>query len=121
MTSETEVIPPKTSPWMSLLGFYSESQALGQVRLPWVPTDPHLEQVVRDAVEYVGQLERPQQLVPRFREIPTDVFSERESKLRGEPTFAEHLAGINESSFKMVEISKLRAFQPHLNLEFVER
>ena len=121
MSKESGAIAPKTSPWKSLLGFLPESQALEMIRIPGVASDPKLEQTVRTAVEYVHRLERPPDSSPRLAEIPSGIFSEREGKLRGESTFAEHLAGINESQFQMVEISKLHVFQPNLNLEFVER
>jgi len=76
---------------------------------------------IRKAVEFVGRLEGRKDLKPEVRPIDEGRIEERRGKLESEPTFQEYLHAVSEHSLAEVEIEKLRAFQPNLNLEYVNR
>ncbi len=109
--------------WKSLLGFYGENDALNIVRSQGIPLEPSeeesLKHAIKDAVEYVAQISGRKNLKPEIKEIPNE-HQQRLAKVQDEPTFKEHLAGIQDHSFGFVEIEKLHCFQPNLNMEYVE-
>ncbi len=117
--------PLRVSDWKSLLGFYTEAEAMTIIRSQGIPVDSNKEQAlseqIRMAVEHVRSFRGRRALRPQITEIPAKDIQDRRTKLEDEPTFREHLAGILEHSLASVEIDKLHAFQPNLNIEYVER
>ena len=108
-----------------MLGFFNEAEAINIIRSQGIPLAPEVEaklsQDIRRAIEYVSVLRGREGLMPRIRSITEGDFAERQSKLTSDPTFQEHLVGATHHSFAMVELEKLHAFQPNLNLEYVAR
>jgi hypothetical protein len=117
--------PLRSSNWKSLLGFHTEAEAMTIIRSQGIPLDSDKEQAlseqIRMAVEHVRSFSGRRTLRPQIIEIPEKDFQDRRKKLEDEPTFREHLVGIHEHSLASVEIDKLHAFQPNLNIEYVER
>jgi hypothetical protein len=117
-------LPPKFSIWKSLFGFYTEDEAMTIIKSQGIPLDSteeqSLAQQVRFAIVHVQSLKNRKALAPQIMEIPKVVIEERRKKLEEEPTFREHLIGVRESSLASVELDKLHAFQPNLNMEYVE-
>lgn len=116
--------PPKTK-WKSLLGFFSETDALNIVKSQGILLSSDQEEAltrdVRRSVEHVKILQGRRDLAPKIGEIPAAAFKKRREDLENEPTFKEHLVGIDDYTFALVEPQNLHAFQPHLNLEYVNR
>ncbi len=117
--------PLRHSDWKSLLGFYTEAEAMNMIKSQGIPLDSDKEQTlteqIRKAVEYVKSLTGRRTLRPAITDIPDKDFVDRRKKLEAEPTFREHLVGIHEHSYAFVEIDKLHAFQPNLNIEYIDR
>jgi hypothetical protein len=72
-------------------------------------------------LEYCKTLTGRRGLTPSIKPIPPEQFAQREKSLRDESTFKEHLEGVTDNSFGLVELGKLHAFQPNLNLEYIKR
>ncbi len=112
------------SEWKSLLGFFSETEALGIVRSQGVQLDADKDRALSDkiaeAVRYVKSLAGRRSLSPEIRDMPHG-FDDRAKQLQGDPTFQEHTTGISDWSLALVELDKLHVFQPNLNVEYVER
>ncbi len=118
-------LPLRFSPWKSLLGFFTEAEAMNMIRSSGISLDSSKEQVVSDqirlAVEYVKSLRDRRILRPQITELTGTDVQDRRKKLEDELTFREHLVGIHEHALVSVEIDKLHAFQPNLNMEYVDR
>ncbi len=106
------------------MGFIGQDAAISLVKSQGIVLGPDTETVLSEqiakAVDYVGSLSGRRNLTPEIREIPSGLFNDRQQKLVAEPTFQEHLTGMDHHSFALVEVAKLHAFQPNLNLEYVE-
>src|SRR2546426_893670 len=115
--------PLRFSTWKSLLGFYTETEAMNVIRSQGISLDSNeeraLSEQLRLAIERVRSLRDRKTLRPQITEIPNSVVQDRRKKLEDEPTFREHLVGIQEHSLASVEVDKLHAFQPNLNMEYV--
>lgn len=116
---------PKRSKWKSLLGFLGRDQAITIIKSQGIRLEDKEEQdlveQINKAVNYVNSLSGRKNLKPERKEVPSPSWPAREAKLRAEPTFQEHLIGMDEHSFAMVEIAKIHAFQPNLNPDYIER
>src|SRR6266705_249861 len=121
MTESAVITPSRTSDWKSLLGFLPETEALNAGASVGLPFDQKTEQAVRDGLDYVKTISGRKGVTPRSKPIPAQLFEEREQKLRIDPTFREHLIGASDLSFRLVEIGRIHAFQPHINLEYIKR
>ncbi len=109
-----------------MLGFLTEAEAIGSVKLQGVQLRPEQEaklvENVKRAIAYTSSITGRKTVVPELRPIPSELIGNRETLLRNEPTFREHLIGMSEDfSIAQIEIAKLHAFQPNLNLEYVQK
>jgi hypothetical protein len=110
---------------VSTRGFFTEAEAMTIIKAQSIPLDGNLEQVlseqIRLAIEYVNSLRGRRTLSPQMTELRETDIQDRRKRLEDEPTFREHLIGVREHSFVSVELAKLHAFQPNLNMEYVSR
>ena len=117
-------LPFKTLKWKSLLGFFSEQDALNFIKSLAVPlSEANMQELsdrIREAIKHVSSLTGRNKIIPEICPISVGGFREREQKLRIEPTFSEHAIGMKELTFGMVEIKKCRAFQPNINLDYTQ-
>ncbi len=122
-----ESMPPDfpRSTWKSLLGLFTEAEAMTIIRAQGIPLDADKERAlseqIRLAMEYVTSLRGRRTLSPQIIELRETDIQDRRKRLEDEPTFREHLVGIREHSIVSVELAKLHAFQPNLNMEYVNR
>lgn len=114
---------PIPVPWMALFGFMSETEALDYVRRQGLQLSEAEIAEVRGksklARDYVDSTKARSSLRPQTQPFPSK-FDSHLDAVRKEPTFQEHLAGVTDSQFVMIELGKVVAFQAYLNCEYLE-
>jgi hypothetical protein len=109
----------------SLLGFFTEAEAVNVIKSQGIPLEERKEQAlteqIREAIKYVKSLSGRKIVSPEISDIVPEELGNRGVELQAEPTFQEHLARMSGWSFSWVELEKLHAFQPNINPEYVER
>jgi len=123
MSATSELDSVHYSDWLALFGFFPESEALRYAQLPNEnPADAsaRLSEKLQRAREVVSKITGRASIKPKVRKLGQE-HAERVARLQAEPTFNEHLIGMKSSDFSWVELRKLKAFQPFLNLEYVDR
>ena len=122
MSKEATQDSIRYSDWSALLGFMPEQEALnyihGGVPNP-VTTDQEWLDTIKKAREYVSTISNRSNLKPEIEELSSS-YSTRIQNLQAESTFQEHLVGAKGYRFATIEIAKLKTFQVHLNLEYIE-
>ena len=125
MTETALESPSKTAEWKSLLGFLPQDDATNLVLSQGIPLEPSakdkLTARINEAIDHCASIVGRRSLTPVVKEILSTEFLDRSTRLTEEPTFKEHLGGMKDWSFGLVEIGKLHAFQPNLNLDYVNR
>jgi len=109
-----------TVDWRSLFGYFSPAAAVGFIRDRGMALDAQAakrfaEEVSR-ARHYVSSLGSRGSVSPKFEDFPRG-HEERLARIRESPEFSEYVTGALNWSFGMVELAKLRVYQPHINLE----
>jgi hypothetical protein len=109
--------------WKVLLGFLNEAEGTEYITRQGVQlSEAELREVqdkARAARDYVKKLTQRGNIKPEVSELPPTA-DEHLSPLRAEPIFQEHLAGILDWQFAMIEVEKLISYQTNLNMEFIE-
>jgi hypothetical protein len=113
-----------TVSWSSLFGYFGEADAINFVRGRGVRLDAEAEEKLAGEVaaarRYVSTIGGRGLAAPRVEEFPNGQ-SERLALLRQSPEFSEFVSGAQSWSFGMVELAKLRVYQPHINLEYARK
>lgn len=119
MTPDSE-----TAIWRFLLGFYKADEALTIVKSQGLVTSPEQESDVRKRISEASTFvkgvgpRRPEDVKPS--DVPGSI-RDHLTKLEGEPTFKECITGMDRWSWKLMELSELRTFQPSVNWDYVSK
>src|SRR5437773_612701 len=109
--------------WRALLGFMGEAAAWRYVNSQGVTLDNQsqesLRSHIREAVSAVEALPDRSNLRPEIRPLSSET-KERTQKLESEPSFKLNLQGASRHEWGVIDISKVRCFQPNLNLEYIQ-
>jgi len=109
--------------WKVLLGFLSEAEGTEYITRQGVQlSEAELKDVqdkARSARDFVKKLTQRGNIELEVTEVP-HTAEEHLSALRAEPLFQEHLTGISDWQFAMIDVEKLISYQTSLNMEFIE-
>ncbi len=123
MNASTQSDKGRFPEWRALLGFMGEPAAWRYVNAQGVPLDGQAQETlrsrVREAVSTVAVLPDRSTVRPQVKPLPSGA-EERTGKLESEPSFKLNLVGTTGHEWGLIDISKVRCFQPNLNLEYVQ-
>lgn len=113
--------PVHYTDWISLLGFFQEGEAIQYIRSQGVkqitPDEEWLSRIRVSRVE-VDKISGRLKLQPEVKTLTG--CDDRIAKIKGDPTFQEHIMGMQSAKFAMVELEKIHCFQINLNKEYIE-
>ncbi len=109
--------------WRALLGFMGEGAAWKYVNSQGVGLDDRAQEAlrarIREAVSAVAAIPDRSAVRPEIKPLPDDA-EDRTEKLESQESFKLNLLGTSRYEWGLVDISKVRCFQPNLNLEYIQ-
>ncbi len=107
--------------WISLLGFFQEAEAIQYIHsqgVKQITLDEEWLGRIRISRAEADKISGRLELQPEVKNL--EGYDDRIAKIKGDPTFQEHMMGMQSASFALVELKSIHCFQTHLNKEYVE-
>ena len=107
--------------WISLIGFFQEAESIQYIHSQGVkqitPDEEWLDRI-RISRAQVDKISGRLELQPEVKNL--EGYDDRIAKIKGEPTFQEHMMGMQSANFALVELKSIHCFQINLNKEYIE-
>lgn len=107
--------------WISLIGFFQEAESIQYIHsqgVKQITPDEEWLGGIRISRAEVDKISGRLELQPEVKNLVG--YDDRISKIKGEPTFQEHMMGMQSANFALVELKSVHCFQINLNKEYIE-